>query len=99
MVTTAAAILPVRVKSYAKAIYVYNTNRLTTRDGYPGVAVGYYTPVQQYAADTYTMDQLDLALASGWITPQEHADTLALKGPEDPQYWTEAMMIENGITV
>lgn len=24
-------------------------------------------------------------LTKGWITPEEHADTLALKTPDDPQ--------------
>jgi len=72
-----APILTFRVKTYAKAIYVFNTNRLTTRDGYPGVSEGYYTPVEQYAALTYTRDQIDLALACGWITQQEYDETVA----------------------
>lgn len=70
-------ILPFRTQTYARAIYVYGTNRLTARDGYPGVADGYYTPVQQYAAQTYTLAQLDLALASGWITQTEYDETVA----------------------
>jgi hypothetical protein len=72
-----APILLFRTKTYAKAIYVYNTNRLTGRDGYPGVAEGYYTPVEQYAAETYTLDQIDLALACGWITQVEYDETVA----------------------
>lgn len=71
-------ILPFRTQSYARAIYVYGTNRLTARDGYPGVAEGYYTPVQQYSATTYTKAQMDLALASGWITQIEYDETVKL---------------------
>lgn len=71
--------LPFRTVTYAKAIYVYNTNRLTKRDGYPGVAAGYYEDVEKYAALNYTQDQLDLALASGWLTQQEYDETMAYK--------------------
>lgn len=45
----------------------------------------YVQPVMQYCADKYYINNVDTALA--------------LKGPEDPQYWTELQMIENGITV
>jgi len=70
------SILPFRTQTYARAVFVYGTNRLTARDGYSGVADGYYTPVQQYAAQTYTLAQLDLALAIGWITQIEYAETI-----------------------
>lgn len=86
-------ILSFRVQSYAKAIFVYGTNRLTTRDGFPGVASGYYPAVQEYAATGkvngvqypggfygYTVEQLDLALASGWITQMEYDQTMTFKG-------------------
>lgn len=43
-------------------------------------------PVMQYAVDHFYIDDIDYALTKGWINPQQHADTLALKGPEDPQY-------------
>jgi len=79
MEMTINSILPFRVQSYARAIFVYGTNRLTARDGYPGVAEGYYLPtfpVQSYAALTYTRAQIDLALACGWLTSQEYDETL-----------------------
>lgn len=41
----------------------------------------YVQPVKQYAAATYSYDQIDNALAKGWITAQEHADTTALMPP------------------
>lgn len=76
---TIATVYPFRVQTYARAIYVYGTNRLTARDGYTGVPTEYYIPVQQYAAANYTVAQLDLALASGWITQAEYDETMAYK--------------------
>lgn len=71
------------VKSYATNVYLLGKNSLsniaTTRPDY-------VEPVKQYAADNYYIDEIDTALTKGYITPSEHADTLALKGPEDPQY-------------
>jgi len=46
----------------------------------------YVEPVKKRAAEQYYIDYIDRALINGWITSEEHADTLALKGPEDPQY-------------
>lgn len=57
-------------------IYLYGNNRLTARDGYPGVATGYYTPVEQYAAANYTLEQIDNALAQGWINQTEYDETI-----------------------
>jgi len=73
-----ASILPFRTSTYARAIYVYGTNRLTARDGYPGVADGYYVPVEQYGATTFTKAQIDLALAYGWLSQTEYDETIAL---------------------
>lgn len=71
------------VNSYASNVYLLGKNSLTniglTRPEY-------VEPVKQRAADVYYIDEIDNALMKGWITSQEHADTLALKGPEDPQY-------------
>lgn len=84
------------VKSYATNVYLTGGNSLTNIGA---TRPEYVQPVMQYCADKYYINNVDTALANGWITPQEHADTLALKGPKDPQYWTELQMIENGITV
>ncbi|MBU3098393.1 MULTISPECIES: DUF4073 domain-containing protein [Clostridium] len=86
---SAVTILPFRVVPYVRAIYANDTNRLTTRDGYPGVAAGYYEAVKIYAATGlvngapyiktfagYTKEQIALALASGWLTQQEHDETV-----------------------
>jgi hypothetical protein len=75
----ALTIQPFRTQTYARATYVYGTNRLTARDGFVGVADGYYIPIEQYAAATYTLAQIDLALASGWITQQEYDETMVYK--------------------
>ncbi|MCO5387783.1 MAG: hypothetical protein NHB14_20670 [Desulfosporosinus sp.] len=70
------------VRSYAANVYKTGMNSLanirTTRPEYE-------IPVMQFAADNYYIEDIDDALVKGWITPEENADTLALKGPEDPQ--------------
>ena len=42
---------------------------------------------EQVVAETSAIQQelIELLVEKGWITPQEHADTLALKDPSDPQ--------------
>lgn len=73
------AIYEFRTKTYANAIFVFGTNRLTARDGYPGVAPDYYTPVEQYAAANYTQEQIEVALASGWINEQEYQEVMSYR--------------------
>ena len=73
----AQSIILIRTKTYALAIYQGGTNRLTARDGFVGVASGYYTPVQQYAAANYTQYQIDQAYANGWLTEQEYLETIS----------------------
>lgn len=75
-----SSIITIRTKTYATAIYLGGTNRLTARDGFPGVASGYYTPVEQYAAENFTQYDIDNALVQGWITQTEYDETMALKG-------------------
>ena len=70
------------VKAYATTVYRTGRNTLAN------IAVNrpeYVEPVMQYAADTYFIEDIDDALTKAWITPVEHADTLALKEPDDPQ--------------
>lgn len=68
------------VVAYAKAIYIDGTKK------FADIRPEYVAPVKQYAADTYTINQINNALSVGYISQQEHDDTMALKGPEDPQY-------------
>lgn len=70
-------ILPFRVSSYAFSIYIGGTYRLTERDGFTGVAEGYYTPVEQLAATKYSRKQIDNAYANGFINEQEYNETIA----------------------
>lgn len=77
MPETLSTIYPFRTSTYARNIYLYGTNRLTARDGYPGVATGYYVPVEQYAANAFSTAQIDNALAQGWINQQEYDETIS----------------------
>lgn len=71
------------VKSYATNVYLTGTNSLNNIQNTRPEYVPY---VMQYAANTYYIDDIDRALTNGWLTPEQHADTLALKEPDDPQY-------------
>jgi hypothetical protein len=75
---TNSSILGFRTSTYAINIYYFGTNRLTTRDGFVGVATGYYTPVEQYAANNFGRDIIDNALAMTYISQQEYDETIAL---------------------
>jgi len=88
------AINSILVKSYATNVY------LTGRNSLSNIALTrpeYVAPVMQYAADTYYIDDINYALTQGWITPTEHADTLALKGPEDPQYRPALLVVQEEV--
>lgn len=81
--------LKFRSSGYAMQIYLSGSNRLTARTEngivYPGIANGYYAPVEQYAANVeniqtpiiITKENIDNALAQGWLTQQEHNETIA----------------------
>ena len=71
------------VKSYAQNVYRTGSNSLAN---IATVRPEYVVPVMQYSADTYYIDDINIALTRGWITSQEHFDTLALKDLNDPQY-------------
>lgn len=74
----AKLILVFKTSSYALSIYSFGTQRLTARDGFTGVAAGYYTPVEQFAANNLALDVIENALAQGWINQQEYDETIAL---------------------
>ncbi|MDR7001547.1 hypothetical protein [Neobacillus niacini] len=67
-----------KVGPYARKIYLYGTERFTARDGYAGIPEEYWQPVKQYAANNFTREQIDDALAKGYINQQEYDDTVAL---------------------
>lgn len=70
------------VKSYATNVYRTGRNSLANIEI---LRPEYIEPVMLYAAQTYYIEEINDALTKGWITPTEHADTLALKGADDPQ--------------
>ena len=70
------------VKSYSQNVYTTGRNSLSNIEV---VRPEYVAPVMLYAAKTFYIDLIDDALTKAWITPVEHANTLALKKPEDPQ--------------
>lgn len=74
----APMILGFRTSTYARNIIMYGSNRLTTRDGFTGIAVGYYTPVEQYAANNYDRSNVDNAYAMTWVNEQEYNEIVNL---------------------
>lgn len=70
-------VIPALVTSYATAVYLQGTRRLTARDGISGIPASYYIPVEQHAASTYSLTDIDYALAQGWINQTEYGETVA----------------------
>lgn len=60
-------------KAYAQAIYLDGTKKFSE------IRPEYVEPVKQYAAANYTQEQIDNALATGYITQQEYDETIAYK--------------------
>lgn len=67
-----------RVGPYARAIYLYGSERFTARDGFNGTPLEYHQPVKQYASDNFTPYQIDEAFADGYINQQEYDETVIL---------------------
>lgn len=65
------AVIGLLTKQYAVCIYIYGTRKFST------IPQEYHTPVKQYAAENYTLEQIDNALAQGYITEQEYQETLS----------------------
>ncbi|KIQ93894.1 hypothetical protein LH47_02044 [Anoxybacillus thermarum] len=61
------------VKAYAINIYLYGNRTFAT------IPTEYHEPVKQYAAQTFTQEQIYNALVNGWITQQEYDETMAYK--------------------
>jgi hypothetical protein len=70
---TQATIYPSLTGLYAKAIFLDGTKKFSE------IRVEYVEPVKQYAAVNYTQEQIDNALAKGFISQQEFDDTIAYK--------------------
>ncbi|PYI57009.1 hypothetical protein [Paenibacillus flagellatus] len=65
-----------RTNTYARNIYLYGTQ------SFADIPAAYVQPVKQYAAETFTVAQIDNALEQGWITQQEYDDTMAIAFPQ-----------------
>jgi hypothetical protein len=70
--------------TYSRSIYLYGTQRFTTRDGYTGIPAEYVQPVKEYAAKNFTLYETDDALTQTWITQQEYDDTVILRTELSP---------------
>ncbi|WP_145412535.1 hypothetical protein [Paenibacillus xylanexedens] len=66
---TAAIINSLKI-AYSTAIYRHGTKT------FPDIMTAYVVPVKDYASSTYTKADIDRALANGWITEVEYAETI-----------------------
>jgi hypothetical protein len=67
------AIYSFRTNTYARNIYIYGTTNFAS------IPLEYHVPVKQRAAELYSEADILNALNQGWITQQEHDETLAYK--------------------
>jgi flagellar biosynthesis protein FliP len=59
-------------KAYAQAIYLDGTKKFSE------IRSEYVEPVKQYVATNYTQEQIDNALAVGYISQQDYDETILL---------------------
>lgn len=71
------------VRLFSTNVYLTGMNSLTN---IMATRPQYVAPVMQYAASNYYIEDIDSSLTKGFISPQEHADTQALKTEDDPQH-------------
>lgn len=64
-------IIEMLVRQYAVCLYVHGTRSFET------VVKDYHEPVKKYAAEKYTLEQIDQALVKGYITEDEYQQTIA----------------------
>lgn len=62
-----------RVGPYARSIYLDGTKTFDT------ITTDYWEPVTTYASVNFTYNQIDLAVANGFITQAKYDETIALK--------------------
>lgn len=66
-----------RIGPYARSIFIYGSAKFET------TPLEYHQPVKQYASDSFTPNQIDVAFEKGYITQQEYDETVILIG-DDP---------------
>ncbi|MBT2680060.1 hypothetical protein J7E38_13680 [Bacillus sp. ISL-35] len=67
------AIYSFRTGTYARNIYLYGN---TSFDSIPAE---YHEPVKQYAAQNFSVDQIETARNNLWISEIEYTDTMTYK--------------------
>ena len=65
------------VRIYARNIFLYGTERFTSRDGFNGIPSDYHAPVQNHAAATFSRPQIDNSLGFGYTNQTEYDETVA----------------------
>ena len=60
------------VKAYTVNIYRYGNRTFSS------IPAEYHEPVKQYAATNLSLQEIDNALAQGYITQQEYGETVTL---------------------
>lgn len=73
MATVLKTIYQFRTIGFANSIYIYNSKKFSD------IPTEYYIPVEQFAATTYTQEQLDNALAQNYITQQQYDETMSYR--------------------
>ena len=71
------AIIQMLAKQYAVCVYIHGTRKFET------VVADYHEPVKQYAAENYTLEQIDRAFTNGYITEEEYQQTIAYTKKDD----------------
>lgn len=69
------AIIQMLVRQYAVCVYVHGTRSFET------VVADYHEPVKKYAAENYTLEQIDRAFVNGYITEAEYQQTITYTKP------------------
>lgn len=64
-------------KQYAVCVYVHGTRSFET------VVADYHEPVKQFAAENYTLEQIDNAYVKGYITDTEYQQTIVFTKPAE----------------
>lgn len=73
MPVSPSIVLGFRTSTYARNIYIFGTTTFAQ------IPDEYIVPVEQYAAATYSLSQIDNALASGYIDQAHYDATIAYR--------------------
>ncbi|GEM_PF-5692167 len=71
------AVIQMLVRQYAVCVYIHGTRKFET------VVADYHEAAKEYAAENYTLEQIDRALVNGYITEEEYQQTIACTKKEE----------------